>query len=300
MIDASPLPLAADLSADLAARAARLPAVLPGDHGVRWSARPSGLLVPHVAYDQPVAVDLFAGAGGFSLGLHQAGFHVAAAVELDFAAALTYLTNLARYGQVQIHFDTAEREDKFSRWLERYLKQEARRDGAAHRPHLAGSGWIAGQPASLRGCEHFWIADVRNVTGQQILDALGLEAGEVYVVCGGPPCQGFSAAGKRDVMDPRNSLVFDFMRLVCEIQPKSFVMENVPALASMVTPEGVPVLDAICRVAEDGGLGPYRALRDSLRTTAGLGAALRRDRRANADQHDHDQEDEGDEQQTLF
>lgn len=243
-------------------------------------------------------MDLFAGAGGFSLGFHKAGFHVAAAVELDFAAALTYMTNLALYGQVQIHFDTAEREDKFSHWLERYLKAEARQAGPLSSVHRAGDGWIGRQAASERGCEHFWIADARNVTGQEILDGLGLERGEVYAVCGGPPCQGFSTAGKRDVMDPRNSLISEFMRLVCEIQPKSFVMENVPAIASMVTPEGLPVIDALCRVAEDGGMGEYHALRQSLRATAGLGAAMR-----GGKQQDHGTtrgEEDRDEQQSLF
>ena len=70
----------------------------------------SGLLLPHPRSGRPraetparvKAVDLFAGCGGFSLGLIQAGIEVVAAVEWDFAAALTYMTNLCRYGrQVQ-------------------------------------------------------------------------------------------------------------------------------------------------------------------------------------------------------
>jgi DNA (cytosine-5)-methyltransferase 1 len=57
------------------------------------------------------------------------------------------------------------------------------------------------------------------------------EAEGIDAVFGGPPCQGFSVAGKMDPNDERSDLVFDFMRTVCEVRPKSFVMENVKALA---------------------------------------------------------------------
>lgn len=56
-------------------------------------------------------------------------------------------------------------------------------------------------------------------------------------------------AGQRNVMDPRNSLVFEFRRLVLEVSPKTFVMENVPGLLSMVTAEGVPVIHHVVPVA---------------------------------------------------
>jgi len=75
-------------------------------------------------------------------------------------------------------------------------------------------------------------------------------------------------------MDPRNSLVFEFTRLVLEIQPRAMVMENVPGILSMVTPEGLPVVDSICRILEDGGFGQFDALRRSLLATSGAGAML--------------------------
>lgn len=257
---------------------------LPGAHEAPngWTSTATGLLVPAdmaPRYDQPVAVDLFAGCGGFSCGFHQAGIHVAAAVEYDFGAALTYLVNLARPG-VKLHFDTPEREAKFTAHLERHLGVSAKGKGIAPAGRLAGSGWISNRPARERGCEHFWIADVRNVTGAEILATLGLQRGDVTVVCGGPPCQGYSVAGKRDVMDPRNSLVFEFARVCLEIWPKTFVMENVPNIASMLTPEGVPVIDALCRVMEDGGFSEYSALKKALESQAGAAAGMRRDKAA--------------------
>lgn len=51
------------------------------------------------------------------------------------------------------------------------------------------------------------------------------------LVVGGPPCQGFSVAGKMDPNDPRSRHVFDFLGMVERVQPKAFVMENVKALA---------------------------------------------------------------------
>jgi DNA (cytosine-5)-methyltransferase 1 len=55
--------------------------------------------------------------------------------------------------------------------------------------------------------------------------------GEIDVIIGGPPCQGFSVAGKQDVNDERSQLVLKFINLVVELNPLMFVMENVPAIA---------------------------------------------------------------------
>ena len=57
------------------------------------------------------------------------------------------------------------------------------------------------------------------------------ERGCADLVIGGPPCQGFSVAGKMDPNDPRSRHVFDFLGMVERVQPKAFVMENVKALA---------------------------------------------------------------------
>jgi DNA (cytosine-5)-methyltransferase 1 len=56
--------------------------------------------------------------------------------------------------------------------------------------------------------------------------------GDAQVVIGGPPCQGFSVAGRMDPSDPRSRHVWDFMRMVGRVRPDAFVMENVAALAT--------------------------------------------------------------------
>ena len=63
-----------------------------------------------------------------------------------------------------------------------------------------------------------------------MLSDAGLRVGDIDVVIGGPPCQGFSMIGSRHVDDPRNRLIFDFLRVCSELETRYFVMENVPGL----------------------------------------------------------------------
>lgn len=77
--------------------------------------------------------------------------------------------------------------------------------------------------------------------------------GKTDVIIAGPPCQGFSMAGKRDVFDVRNSLFKEVMRIVSFVNPKVVVIENVVGLLSMVTPEGNPVRNEIVNQLEAMG-----------------------------------------------
>lgn len=60
-----------------------------------------------------------------------------------------------------------------------------------------------------------------------------LEGQEVDVIVGGPPCQGFSLTGPRNFDDKRNTLYLSFIKIVKELKPKAFIIENVPGLAVM-------------------------------------------------------------------
>ena len=70
--------------------------------------------------------------------------------------------------------------------------------------------------------------DIRTVGVREINEAASLSKGEIDVVVGGPPCQGFSTAGSRHEADPRNDLFTEFIRLVRETRPRVAIMENVP------------------------------------------------------------------------
>lgn len=75
--------------------------------------------------------------------------------------------------------------------------------------------------------------DITKVSAEQLLEVAQKKPSEIDVIIGGPPCQGFSISGKRLIDDPRNKLYKSFVDIVSEIQPKMFVMENVPGLVSM-------------------------------------------------------------------
>lgn len=128
----------------------------------------------HHTPSRPIGIDLFAGAGGLSLGFEQAGFDVAAAVEIDPIHCATHEFNF---------------------------------------------------PNSTAIC-----ASVVDMTGDEIRSRANLGKSDVDVVFGGAPCQGFSLIGKRSFDDPRNQLVFHYVRLVRELQPKYCVFENVKGL----------------------------------------------------------------------
>jgi DNA (cytosine-5)-methyltransferase 1 len=74
---------------------------------------------------------------------------------------------------------------------------------------------------------------ISDATTRQILKKAGLKKKEVTLVAAGPCCQSFSTVGKRrSIKDPRGDLFFDFCRIIKEIQPRFFVMENVKGMLS--------------------------------------------------------------------
>ena len=75
--------------------------------------------------------------------------------------------------------------------------------------------------------------DIREIKPETLLEFTGLCVGEPFMICGGPPCQPFSTAGKRlGINDPRGSLFMDFIRMIDYIRPRFFVMENVKGIVS--------------------------------------------------------------------
>lgn len=72
--------------------------------------------------------------------------------------------------------------------------------------------------------------DIATISGADILNATGLDVGELDILDGSPPCQGFSTAGRRVLDDPRNALFQQHLRLVDELKPRHVVIENVAGL----------------------------------------------------------------------
>jgi DNA (cytosine-5)-methyltransferase 1 len=76
----------------------------------------------------------------------------------------------------------------------------------------------------------YWIKDLTDVTSSEILRLIDMEPGELDVLTAGPPCQGLSRVGPRQLADPRNALLGHTAELIAELQPRIAVIENVPTL----------------------------------------------------------------------
>jgi DNA (cytosine-5)-methyltransferase 1 len=125
---------------------------------------------------KPIAIDLFSGCGGLTLGLKQAGFKIIGAIENDTLAVETYRKN---HPEVEV-----------------------------------------------------WPVKIERVSAKSMMKRLKLKRGDLDLLAGCPPCQGFSTMtslnGKRRMHDNRNNLVFHFLRFVKKLKPKAVMMENVP------------------------------------------------------------------------
>lgn len=188
-----------------------------------WAESTSGLLIPrHLLQPRRLrGVDLFCGCGGFSLGMQEGGIDMIAAVERWPAAIMTYLVNLGSVDGCSLAYVTEEDRRLFGLALKKAGETQA-------------SGWIGRNNVRHdgSGCRAMVVGDVAQVTGdivRQALGAIGIET-PIGVVCGGPPCQGMSKAGKQNPADPRNNLVLEFVRLADELGADVFLMENVPPL----------------------------------------------------------------------
>jgi DNA (cytosine-5)-methyltransferase 1 len=74
------------------------------------------------------------------------------------------------------------------------------------------------------------LLDLAILLPEEVTSLYKLKPNDIDVIIGGPPCQGFSISGKREVEDPRNGLYKSFVTLVGYFKPKVFLLENVPNL----------------------------------------------------------------------
>ena len=80
--------------------------------------------------------------------------------------------------------------------------------------------------------ERMIVGPIQKSLTNKFIETLGILPGDVDCVAGGPPCQGFSMAGKGNPDDPRNRLYKEYLRVVRKIKPKSVLFENVPGFAN--------------------------------------------------------------------
>ena len=76
--------------------------------------------------------------------------------------------------------------------------------------------------------------DIKKVTGERITELTGINRRDNFLLAGCPPCQGFSSLGKRDANDEKNELVYEYIRIINELEPSFILMENVPGMSTGV------------------------------------------------------------------
>lgn len=144
----------------------------------------------------PIAIDLFCGAGGLAEGILQSGLDIVFSSDKNEQVKNTYVNRSEQLGYVEGK-DT-----------------------------------------------HFELMDIQDLSGKIIIDSINnlddfkengkrIGIGDIDVSFGGPPCQGFSRAGKRSQDDPRNLLFHEYIRIIDETMPKYVVMENVSGFLDM-------------------------------------------------------------------
>ena len=93
-------------------------------------------------------------------------------------------------------------------------------------------------------------ADISDMLNGKILTLCKIKRGDLFLLAGGPPCQGFSVQRRGDDVDSRNQLVFKYAKLVDELYPKYFVMENVTGIAGK---RGKTILEQLIDDLKDMG-----------------------------------------------
>lgn len=161
------------------------------------------------------SIDLFAGCGGLTLGLHRAGFKNLLGIEKSPMASETYFHNFVR-------------RLKDGEWAQFLSDNTTPADQAEH-------GIVVGEIASV-------------LEDKALLERLRVQ--NVDLVAGGPPCQGFSLAGRRNPEDVRNQLPWQFLEFVDATDPKAVVIENVSGMTQAFKKHGKP--------------SPFMELRDAL------------------------------------
>jgi len=166
------------------------------------------------------SIDLFSGCGGLTLGLHRAGFENLLGIEKSPMAAETFFHNFVkRLG-----------EDDWAKFLSNH-KTPAEQ---------AEKKIVVGELAGV-------------LKDKELLERLRLQ--NVDLVAGGPPCQGFSLAGRRNPDDARNLLPWQFLEFVEATDPKAVIIENVSGMTQAFKKHGKP--------------SPFMELREALIRTGG-------------------------------
>tara|TARA_R110002051_G_scaffold34065_1_gene75907 strand:- start:5784 stop:7004 length:1221 start_codon:yes stop_codon:yes gene_type:complete len=157
-------------------------------------------------------IDLFAGCGGLSLGLCEAGWEGVFAVEKSPDAFETFRHNFVSH------------KSRFK---------------------FIWPNWLPITATTTR--------DLIDTHGSQLRSLRG----KIDLIAGGPPCQGFSSAGKRNPDDPRNRLTDEYIEMVRLLQPKYLILENVRGFSSSFEGQDKPYSEIVAERLKECGPSGY-------------------------------------------
>ena len=164
-------------------------------------------------------VDLFAGCGGLSLGIERSGGQLQLAVEKSDMASYTFYANF---------IDETIDDDSWKAYLRSSIENQ-----------------VASRVA---------VSPLRDVLDNETA-MMKLAATNVDVVVGGPPCQGFSLAGRRNPDDVRNKLPWEYLEFVERTSPKIVVIENVVGMSHKFAADEDAPFDQLQQALRETGLG---------------------------------------------
>lgn len=184
-------------------------------------------------------IELFAGCGGMSLGLDNAGFELYFANELSPMAAETFSYNLINENLEEL--SKIGKTPSKTLWVKSGFPKENLSNRLRENPFIAKNGQFSDlvRDTNLKG--KLLVGDIDN-----LLDWLNnnpnvvtdLQNQNISLLSGGPPCQSFSLAGKREKNNAKNSLPLSFSRFAGLIRPKIVLLENVKGITAPFIEDG--------------------------------------------------------------
>jgi DNA (cytosine-5)-methyltransferase 1 len=185
-------------------------------------------------------IELFAGCGGMSLGLDAAGFELFFANELSPMAAETFAYNILN----EDLNDKAEKElisDK-ALWIKSDFKKNDLKNRLRENPFSTKKGRFSDLNNKSNLKEKLLIGNIDDLLDyfkKNPIKTEEIKKKNIDLISGGPPCQSFSLAGKREKNNEKNQLPLSFSKLAGLLKPKTILLENVKGITSPFKEDGI-------------------------------------------------------------
>lgn len=184
-------------------------------------------------------IELFAGCGGMSLGMHAAGFELFFANELSPMAGETFAFNLLEENLYQLSESNQKAQNTL--WIRSNFQNDDLKNRLNENPFSTETGKYSDINPKIDLNGKLLIGNVDYLLeflekNKAVVD--NLRKKDIDLISGGPPCQSFSLAGKREKNNEKNQLPLSFSRFAGLIQPKTVLLENVKGIVAPFAEDG--------------------------------------------------------------